>query len=59
MAGGGVGVGVKSRAFTIQLSTQCGVFSRVVMKGKSLSPLFPVGEFGGAVDTNDWCIKNL
>ena len=36
-------------------------FSQAVMDEKSMSPLFPEGGgvcvWGGAVVTNDWCIK--
>ena len=40
---------------TLSRSPKYMAFSRAVMDEKSLSPLFPVD--GGAVVTNDWCIK--
>ena len=37
----------KSWAFTVQLSLQCNIFSRAVVEGKSLSPLFYIQCGGG------------
>ena len=45
----------KSRAMALSRSLQCRALSWAVMDEKLLSPLFPVG--GGAVVTNDWCIR--
>ena len=54
------GVGENSRAVTFHLSPQGSGFSRDLILRKSLSPPIPIGGGwgGGAVDTNDWCIKN-
>ena len=49
-----VWVGAKSRVATISLSPQGRPYTRALKSEKSLSPPIPVG---GAVDTNDWCIK--
>ena len=47
---------IKSRAMTLSRSPQYRAFSRAVMDEKS-SPLFSVVGGGGAVVTNDWCIR--
>ena len=49
-----VGLG-KEQGVTISLSPQGGAYTRALKSEKSLSLPIPVG--GGAVDTNDWCIK--
>ena len=41
---------------TLSRSLQCRAFSRALIYEKSLSPLLPVD--GGAVVTNDWCIRD-
>ena len=45
----------KSRFVIIGLSQEGGVYTRALKSEGSLSPPIPVG--GGAVDTNDWCIR--
>ena len=45
----------KSMVLTTSLSPGDGVYSRALKTKKSQFPPFPVG--GGAVVTNDWCIK--
>ena len=45
-----------SRVVTISLSPHGGAYTRALKSKKSLSPPIPVG--GGAVDTNDWCIRH-
>ena len=47
--------GAKSRVVTISLSPQGRAYTRALKSEKSLSLPIPIG--GGAVDTNDWCIK--
>ena len=48
--------GAKSRVVTISLSPQGGIYFMALKSEGSLSPPIPIG--GGAVDTNDWGIKD-